>query len=472
MPCLNPDALCSWSEGQWFGSPRSHPEGLCIDSRKINENELFVALRAERDGHDFIADAWRKGAAGAMVDHRIDDLQCPQLVVSDTLRGMQRIAQGHRRTFGGSMIAITGSCGKTSTKEILKVVLKNSLCTEGNLNNHLGIPLTLCRIDPSVHERAVIEAGISQTGEMLDLSKLIDAEFVVITSIGEAHLEGLGSVEEIAAEKSRLWTGSRRNPMAVFPEDCLAYESIKREFNSGRDCLVLCEGPPKQNNCSHRFAHYQVSPLKDYSGGKSRLTIWRHGLSPIEAAISNVSKGMARNLALAFLLAWKIGLADEEICERLPQYRSFGLRGSRLSGRGNDYFLDCYNANPLSMVDTMDFFTREFRSRPKLYVLGGMDELGSNGASLHEKVGEKIRLESQDRVVLVGNDAAGMVPGILRSGGGMAQIECFEKTADATSMIEEFEGAILFKGSRSYNLESLVPSWATESVEETIHAAC
>ena len=169
-------------------------------------------------------------------------------------------------------------------------------------------------------------------------------------------------------------------------------------------------------------------------------------------------------MALSILASLELGIEEKNLFERLPQYSPPALRGRTLSGRGCTYFVDCYNANPTSMQDSITFFKKQFSDQPKLLVLGGMEELGEKEEELHQDLGAQIQLEENDLVVLVGEKASWLGEGILASGGQEDQVLALNQGNEANSIIEDFKGAVFFKGSRSLKLESLVPEWAVEKI--------
>ena len=163
---------------------------------------------------------------------------------------------------------------------------------------------------------------------------------------------------------------------------------------------------------------------------------------------------MARNVALAVLAACELGVSVQEISERLPQYRPSALRGKRLQGRGRTYFVDCYNANPASMADALSFFHRLAGAKPRLYVIGGMEELGNDSERFHRELGQSLPLRSGDRVVLVGESARPVQDGI----GNLERVDFFNCVEEGRPLVDEFEGAVFLKGSREHRLEMLVPT--------------
>ena len=466
MPTFDSDLLAEWSGGEWKSKPSDLISGFSIDSRSISCGEMFVAIEAERDGHDFLSSAAENGAGAALVNKVKLEVPIPQLVVGNTLSAFHRIARGHRSDFEGSVVGITGSCGKTSTKDTLGLLMgpDRTLSTEGNLNNHLGVPLTVLRMNDATHRFAVVEAGINEIGEMSMLARTISPDLVIVTLVGHSHLEGLGSVENVAREKAMLFEGLDSDPLVLFPEDCLSYELFSKKSETGKNHLVLKEGKPSREPRRNE-AFYSIWTETNKNGGSWMLGLWRHESPFLSLPLPAVSAGMARNVALAVLAACELGVSVQEISERLPQYRPSALRGRRLQGRGRTYFLDCYNANPSSMKDSIEFFSTQCSDLPKLYVLGGMEELGEEGPRLHDEVARSLSVDKRDRVVLVGEKAAWMAEGLLAGGAGDDQVMVFPQADDAISLVEDFDGAVLFKGSRLNELERLLPTWAVDERE-------
>jgi UDP-N-acetylmuramoyl-tripeptide--D-alanyl-D-alanine ligase len=473
MAIFDPDELENWSCGTWKEKPIEPVSGFSIDSRTINSGELFVAISAERDGHDFLISAKEKGASGSIVERVKLNVPLPQLLVKDSLIAFHDIAHKHRKKFKGSVVGITGSCGKTSTKDTLGLLLgeDKALCTEGNFNNHLGVPLTLLRCDNGRHEYAVVEAGINQIGEMSMLANTISPDLVVVTVIAPSHLEGLETIEKIASEKAELFSQTSDVRTVIFPEDCLKYEKFLYRYEKGEGAIVLREGEP-QRELEFNEVFYSIWTETNKIGDSSLLRLWRRGSPSLSFPVPLLSKGMGKNAALAVLAALELGVSVEKISERLPQFRPSALRGRHFQGRGRSYLVDCYNANPESMKDSIDFFRTRFAQEPKLYVLAGMEELGDRGPELHEEVGGCIQLEDSDLVILIGEKAAWMAPALLENGCSENQIIVLHEMIDAISVVEDFDGVVLFKGSRSYELEKLLPSWAVQEDEAERNEKC
>ena len=365
MPFFFPDELSQWGEGTWYGSKPDKVSGFSIDARKIRDGEMFVALHGARDGHDFIGQAFDNGASAALVKVPNSNVNIPQLVVDDPLSAFQGFASTYRKKFKSPIVGITGSCGKTSTKELLALLLgSGSHKTEGNLNNFLGVPLTILQIDNQEHEYSVVEVGINEVGEMEMLSKLASPTHVMITMIGESHLEGLKNVETIAIEKANLFQCTGRSTKAIFHADCLQYQSFSNWVEKDEPRLVLYQGEPTEGELSSDIAFYKIWTETNKIGDPCMLRLWRHGSPVLSIEIPSLSEGMKKNIALSILTAVELGISPEKISERLPQYRPSTLRAASFQGRGRTYYLDCYNSNPSSIRDSLDYFSKKFKGTP------------------------------------------------------------------------------------------------------------
>ena len=469
----HPEDIAKWARGLWHGEPPKKITGFSIDTRTISENELFVAIKDRRDGHEFIDNAQKSGASCGLVECVDDQIEMPQLQVPDTLKAFQEIARSVCDLFKGKVVGVTGSSGKTSTKDMISVLLQkdDTLFTKGNLNNHLGIPLTLVRIDSAQHKWAVIEAGINQVGEMQEHARMISPNIVVISSIGPSHLEGLGSVENVAREKALLFRESKNLEKVIFHEDCMKYESFAEWVNEANPCTILKKGEPKQQPELNE-AFYDFWTETNNTGRSVTIRLWRHRSPVFSISMPPMSDGITANMALSIITACEMGVTDQQISERLPQYRPSALRGKRLQGRGRTYYLDCYNANPSSMLDSLNFFSKEFDGQPKMFVLGGMEELGENERILHSQLGASQKLGPRDLVLLIGEKARWMAEGYLDAGAQIDQLIPLQSIEDARPIVEDFEGALLFKGSRANQLEQLIPTWAVDQLLEEDLVKC
>jgi UDP-N-acetylmuramoyl-tripeptide--D-alanyl-D-alanine ligase len=449
MPTFAPEQLAAWSGGRWTRSPGGSIVGFNQDTRTLTPGQVFVALKtAQRDGHAFLADAQAKGAAAALVAHPVAGSQLPQLVVPDPLRAFQAIAKSHRLAFGGTVIGVTGSAGKTSTKDLTALLLGGApsvYATEGNLNNFIGVPLTLTRLDPAVHQRAVVEAGINQRGEMLTLAEMIQPDHGIVTLVGPAHLEQLGSLDGVANEKAMLLACTSRGGLQVFPVSCWAYDSFRLLANPlvlvpANEAMVRVDGATIIFTVLHRPDRTEVTL------GAKRTFILRR-----------VSSGMAQNAALALALASELGVDDATLQQRLAAWAPSKWRGEMQRVGEAEVYCDFYNANPASMQDAIAAFASLARpEQPRLYVLGGMEELGAHAAEFHQQLGRTILLRPGDFLFTIGTHAAALREGLLENGNDPAQIAVVDDLVPVRAKLATFKGAAFLKGSRRYQLEKIL----------------
>lgn len=465
MPLFLPAQLASWTGGRWTAAPAAALEGFTIDTRQLRRGQIFVAIKTDkRDGHDFLAAAQAAGASAALVAKADAALALPQLVVADPLAAFQAIAREHRRMFRGPVIGISGSAGKTSTKNLLALLLGGAgdgavLATEGNLNNHLGVPLTLTRLDPAAHRFAVVEAGISASGEMAPLAAMIEPDVALITLVAPAHTAELGGLEGVAKEKAVLPGAVKPTGVAIFPRQCSEFAAfreldVRTMIVERADALRPAE-PPKDK------VYFTISHRED----RTAVALAYGAPPPLTFTFRRVSDGMAQNAALAICAALWLGVARETIQARLGEWQPAKLRGEIRRESGRLLYLDCYNANPASMVDALEaFFGIAPAAEPRLLVLGGMEELGADAARFHEELGRSLRLREGDRAIAIGDHAAAVRAGFLATGGNAAQIEVAITLAPIASAIAGWRGAVFVKGSRRYALEKAVAPASPEEV--------
>lgn len=463
MKTFTPADLEHWSSGTWMGTVPDAISGFTIDSRKVEAGNCFVAIRTEaRDGHAYVNMAAEAGASAAIVSTHQPEIPLAQLVVPNTVKALQRIAAAHRQTFERPVIGITGSCGKTSTKELLAILLGDTGIhrTAANLNNHLGVPLTLLEIDPEVHQAAVIEAGTSGPGEIELLATLIDPDASIITMVAEAHLDGLGTVERVAHEKSRLGKFTRSSGFVVIHEDCCVYP----DFHDFPAALLILTQPGTRNTLGQESVVYWTDELQTQASpetgspaaGGCQIHFRQSPNLRCAFTVPTRSPGMLRNAAMAIQTALRLGVSQEAIAERLLRWRPADKRGELVEQGANLFYIDCYNANPASMKDAFATFAASIDpTLPRLYILGCMEEMGDQSANLHFSTGTRLSLRDSDRVLIVGDDAEAMRDGILSANGGAPRVHILNETREAAPFLFDFAGAVFLKGSRRYRLESL-----------------
>ena len=268
MPLFSSADLATWSAGRWSVAPGHAVTGFGTDTRALRQGDIFVAVRTERrDGHDFLGAARAQGAAAALVAHPVaDDL--PQLVVDDPLVALRRLAAQWRTRFSGRVIGVTGSVGKTSTKELLAALLgPAAFVTEANLNNLIGVPLMLLRVEPERHQFAVIEAGMSVPGELAISAGVIRPDLAIVTAVSSVHLEGVGSLAAVAREKATLIAALAEGGRAILPATLLAWPEFAAQAT--RCIAVQFEGDaaPAAKPLKVVRAHF----LQDAAGRRRRF---------------------------------------------------------------------------------------------------------------------------------------------------------------------------------------------------------
>jgi UDP-N-acetylmuramoyl-tripeptide--D-alanyl-D-alanine ligase len=451
MPSFEPNTLAAWTGGRWTGPLAAAPAGFSADSRLLSAGQAFVALRTNRrDGHDFLAAALNAGAACAVVSRAEPRVALAQLVVTDPLAALQAVAREHRRAFGGTVVGITGSAGKTSTKELLAVLLGGEaggvLSTQGNLNNQIGVALTLTRLDPAFHRFAVVEAGISAPGEMQALARMIEPDIAVVTLVGPAHLEELGGLAGVAREKAVLAGAVRKAGACFFPAACAAYA----EFQA----LAAAGGTVVEPSSGRGALEGRIRFAVSHTPEGTKVSVATGTQAPFDVALRRVSDGMAQNVALAVAAALKIGVRSDEIQRRMVSWRASPLRGEWRVSEGRKLYLDCYNANPASMADALKaFYAMAPEDEPRLLVIGCMEELGAEAARYHLELGRSLALRRGDHAVVVGGHAGAVRQGALEGGCGADQVEVADSVEQVSTRLAGFRGSVFMKGSRRHELE-------------------
>ncbi len=461
--------LQQWTQGQWYGLEffKQEIQGFSNDTRQLKPGNVFVALSsASQDGHHYLQDAFSKGASCAIVKQVNVSLQLPQLKVDDPLKALQVIAHQHRLQFHKPVIAVTGSCGKTSTKDLLKLLLgPTTHATEANYNNLIGVPLTLTEIDAEKHTAAVVEAGMNIPGEMQQLGQIIQPDITVVTLIAPCHLGGLGSIQAIAEEKAYLGHAVRRNGRLFLPESCLRHEPFKH-FHVPSTLLA-----ETGFNYEKKFADDEVwcfetefiNPLS------AKIHLWVNAKERISYEFPSTNKGMLSNATLAILVAIEVGVPRDQIQERLLEWVPSKKRGQIYNVNKQYFYSDCYNASPVSMLNAIEHFQLTApQELSHLYVLGCMGELGKDSAQLHYDIGTRFRIRSQDQIIIIKNEILEQAEvfrrGMIDVGNDPEKIIICHDREEAHRSVQYFEGAIFLKGSKRLELWKILPS-ETNNIE-------
>ncbi len=468
MARIDPMEAEAIAHGRWVHSPPSSPlNSFAIDTRRIEPGETFVALRSETgDGHDHLEKAYHYKAMAALVESVNDRVPIPQLMVENSLVALQRIAVGWRKKFERPVIGITGSNGKTTVKEMLGKVLGSLWYrTRGNYNNHIGVPLSLLEIDPRMHAGAILEAGINNVGEMQPLARMIRPDHAIITSVGPAHLEGLGDLQGVAHEKAILAAAVRPGGCVYLPAELLHYKAFLDLPGNLQIHALLASGADadpawkqRHNINLHRYTWTSVPG----DSGAGTLVPGFPMPSGEGFQFKAGSTGMVTNLALVVHLAMHMGVPEATIQACLDAWRPFSQRGEIVRYNKTLYYVDCYNANPGSMQDSVQRFNRMFSTEPHCYVIGTMNELGRDAADWHIQTAGNLPVSANSAIYLLGEMAPAYREGFLNNGTAPEQIVIAEDLDTLRDELMNFKGAVFLKGSRSLRMERLVPEGGSQ----------
>ncbi len=435
---------------------------VSTDTRNLPAGCLFVALKGPRfDGHAFAAKALQAGAAAVMVEAGAHLEVSPAVVVEDTRLALGRLAAWHRANMPAKLAAITGSNGKTTVKEMVAAILTEEagadavLATSGNLNNDIGMPLTLLRLTPA-HRYAVIEMGMNHPGELTYLSELARPDAALVNNALRAHLEGLGSVEAVARAKGEIYQGLKEDGIAIVNADD-PHAGLWRAMNHSRKTLSF--GFSQDADVSVRtLDDTMVSWQLAATQSNLRLST-PQGL--IETALQVPGEHNLANAAAATACALALGAGPTAIARGLAHFH--GVKG-RLQAHpcilGATLIDDTYNANPDSILAAIQVLTE--RPGTRILVLGDMGELGPGAAAMHREVGEKARAAGIERLLCLGemslHTAQGFGPGAMH----------FERIEELLAEIECALGpdvTVLVKGSRFMKMERVVQSFKENACE-------
>jgi UDP-N-acetylmuramoyl-tripeptide--D-alanyl-D-alanine ligase len=407
--------------------------GWSVDSRTLQPGDLFFALRGPNfDGHEYVAQVFEKGAAAAVVER---EMAGAVLRVEDSLRALQKLAARAREQWPGEVVAVTGSAGKTTTKDVIADMLATEIPTTktaGNLNNHIGLPLSLLRLDDKA-QVAVIEIGMNHAGEIRELAGIAKPKIGVVTNVGYAHIENFESLGGIAAAKRELIEALPGDGVAVLNAD----DAQVAAFTHTGRTVFYGQSPQAQIRAEE----------VEYSRDGVRFRV---GKTKFESALSgrhNVS-----NILAGIAVAGLYGIAPERLTEKVRQLQPGKMRGERFEHCGILVYNDCYNSNPdavRAMVDVL----RDTPARRRIAVLGEMLELGRWAGPLHRDVGTYAAEQGIDVLVGIRGAAKDMVDAAgLRAGAAFF----FEDPAEAGRLVRKLAqpgDAVLFKGSRGVHVE-------------------
>ncbi len=454
MDVTNLETIARWSAGVLSaGDPAAGIANVCTDSRALKAGDLFVALRGEKfDAHTFVAEAARLGAAAALVQEIPPGLPSSfgVIKVANTLIALQRLSANYRRTLSLQVVGITGSNGKTSTKDLTASVLSERLQvtkTEGNLNNHIGLPLTMLRATSS-DQVGIFEMGMNHPGEIAPLAALAAPDVAIITNVGIAHIEFMGTREAIALEKGMLAEALPPTGTVILSADDPFSKSIAARTKADAIFAGIDRGD------------IQATHLRpDATGTRFQLSIDDRS---VEVQLPVPGEHMVRNAVLAAAAGRVFGLSLEECATGIGKLKLTKGRLELKVARGMQILDDTYNANPDSMAAALRTLANLPTTGRRLAVLGAMGELGAEAERGHRSVGEVAARERIDGVIAVGEQAAWIAEEAER--GGVAQVVKVGTTEEANALLRELAkpgDVILIKGSRSAKMERIVEGLQT-----------
>ncbi len=449
-------------EDVWF-------TGVSTDSRTLNEGDLFVALSGERfDGSRFVQAAQDNGAVGAMVkssaEVNILPTTLPCVVVDDTRKGLGRLAGYWRERFSIPFIAVTGSNGKTTVKEMLAAILRKAvdaandtkqhitqrqlLVTEGNLNNDIGLPLMLLRLRET-HQYAVLEMGMNHMGEIAYLSQLAVPDVAVITNAGLAHIQGLGSVEAVARAKGEIFSGLNMHGTAVINADD-QYAQLWRGLAGQR--RIIDFGLNAQNRRTQISAEYQM----DAFGSELKL---RLPGGNVDTNLQVPGMHNVRNALAATAAAVAVDIDEKAIAAGLQSFEGVRGRLQRKAGRQGAVLIDdTYNANPDSVRAALSVLSAA--KGKKILILGDMGELGQASIELHQAIGQEAQCAGLDQLLALGELS---VYACKAFGKGAQHFTDTDELLNALENLLKPNMTILVKGSRFMRMERVVEGLAASN---------
>jgi UDP-N-acetylmuramoyl-tripeptide--D-alanyl-D-alanine ligase len=433
---------------------------LSIDSRTIKAGDLYVAIRGDKyDGHDFAKEAMDKGAVACVVEDKIDALEhYVQLVVSDTTRALGKIASIWRDKFHITLIAITGSCGKTTLKEMLYSILEEKfpnkvLSTKGNLNNEFGVPLTLMQLNYN-HQVAIIEMGANHLKEIAYLTEIVKPDIAIVTNAGSAHIEGFGSLEKIAQAKGELYSSLPEQAYAVINNDDKYASYWKSQSNIKKENI-------------HTFA---IENQADIVAKKNKTSSQSWSIvtakDEFDLKLPLPGKHNVLNAAAAVTVCKILDVSNEQIKQGLSDFKNISGR-LEINKKQKQFTLinDTYNANPESVkaaIDVLVLYQSKQEKTKTVLIFGDMGELGDEAKKLHKQMGEYAAKKNIDVLYAVGDLSQCAFEGfqqVKQLQQQTSESKFFNNLSELNTFLMKIDfndSVVLVKGSRKMQMEKVV----------------
>ena len=436
-------------------------KGVSIDSRKVTENSLFIPIKGMTvNGHAFVKDAIEKGAAASLWNK--DEPNPPEdialILVEDTVKSLQDLSRYYRNKLNVKIVGVTGSNGKTTTKDITAAILSQNNKTQkthGNYNTEIGVPYTLLSLDEDC-QAAVIEMGMERKGEIEFLTDLVQPDIAIITSVGLVHKDNFPSIEEIAKAKLEIVKGIKDGGLFIYyGDDPLIEETVKN--------TEIKEGVRRQTFGLNKS---NTIWLKEFRQDLEGITIRVSDESLDEIHIDILGKHQALNAMAAILAGRELGMKPEEIRSGLSRIEKTGLRNEVIKIDKCNILNDCYKSNPVSIMAALDIFDL-FDSKKKIAVLGDMLGYREISHDIHYKAGRDLSSHHIDELVTIGQEAKFIAKG-ARENTSIKSIVEFDTKEEAASYLKKYlseDCTILIKGSRFLKLEYIankLKEWENE----------
>jgi len=474
MPGYTEDDLAEWCKAYWSPFPPVRVNGISKDTRTILDYEVYIALEGENfNGHDFVGKAFAKNASGVIVSEKwwntventiTWESNGPIMAVADTRKALKDMASGYRKRLGAKVIAVTGSAGKTTVKEMIMSVLSmkgKTGGTRGNYNNEIGVPLSVLGLDGD-EDYAVFEMGTSASGEIRKLAKIVDPEWGLVTNVAPAHIEYFKDMDAIAEEKASLIAGLSADGAAFLNADCEKFKEVRKHAKC-QVVTVSVDGKDADYSCVERNVGRNEIVVREKNTG--RIVILKMFLP---------GRHNAANALFAVAVGRFAGINWDLIGEVLANFKSVSMRWEEVTLGGVRIINDAYNANPLSMRASIDTFLESPCSGHRWLVFSGMLELGDREREEHISVGRYIANcllngNSRSRVKLV---TVGKLGGLIALGAESAgmngeDIMVCDHNAEASRFLLERVGnldEVLLKASRGMKLEEVLHELAGRSI--------
>jgi len=454
-PSFEPADLARWSGGSWHREPVVPINGFSIDTRSLQPGNLFIAMKGEiSDGHAFLAKAIAAGASAVMVDQAgsLQGLAAPAIVVPDTRKALMNLARGYRKTLSCRMVAVTGSVGKTTVKELIANMLHHvgvTARTRGNWNNDLGMPLSLLQAQPDTRY-GVFEVGMNHPGELDPLCEVLHPDIGVITCIGPVHIEHFENETGIAREKAAVYRALGPDGIAVLNADDAKADLLRQEA-AGKRLITVS---------SHNGSDYVYTRL-DPARGTFQIREKSTG-DIVDMMAALPGEYFITDAVLSAASARALGVGWPVIRDAIQHYQPLSMRWNRHLWFGIHTVNDAYNANPVSVRAAIKAFLEEPAGGRRWLVLAGMLELGADERRIHHELGAFIAQYPGLQLITVGTKGSWIAEGAANVNGYRAQVQAMPDTAAAARFLRDHlkaGDAVLFKASRGEAVEKVLREW-------------